>query len=87
MVRGAFRVWENILVSAGGLLALLFKVLEELADLEISIKPVLVCFIIMSAALFSRPVWLAVNWRRLSVHEPFSGIISSSDLNSVQKRI
>lgn len=59
-------------------MALLFKVLEELADLENSIKPVLVCFIIMSAALFSRPVWLAVNRRRLNVHEPFSGIISAS---------
>lgn len=80
MVRGAFRVWEDILVATGGLLALMFKVLEELADFEISTKLMLVCPIIMLAALFPRPVWLAVNWRRLNVHEPFSGIISASDL-------
>ena len=80
MVRGAFRVWEDVLVVTGGLLGILFKVLEKFANFEMPNKLFFVCFIIMLAALFPRPIWLAVNWRRLNVNEPFSGIISASDL-------
>ncbi|MBD5130178.1 MAG: hypothetical protein HDT43_09675 [Ruminococcaceae bacterium] len=79
MVRGAFTVWEVVLVVTGWLLGILFKVLEWFANFEMPYKLPLVCFIIMLAALFPRPIWLAVNWKRLNVNEPFSGIISASD--------
>lgn len=80
MVRGAFRVWENIVLMAGVVLLVVFAMVREFAMPEIPMKLTIVCFMIMAAAFFPRPIWLVVNWRRLSVHEPFSGIISASDL-------
>lgn len=80
MVRGAFRVWEDVLVVTGGLLGILFYMLDSFSVIEMSSKLLFVCFFIMAAALFPRPIWLAVNWKRLNIHEPFSGVISASNL-------
>lgn len=76
MVKGSFRVWENIFLTAGIILLVVFAMVREFAMPEISMKLPIACLMIMAAAFFPRPIWLAVNWRRLNRYKPLSVVVT-----------
>lgn len=76
MVKGAFKVWESILLVAGVVLLVTFAMVREFAMPEISMKIPIVCLMILAAAFFPRPIWLAANWQRLSRYKPLSVVVS-----------
>lgn len=76
MVKGSFRVWESIFLAAGVILLVVFEMVREFAMPEISMRLPTACLMIMAAAFFPRPIWLAVNWRRLSRYNPLSVTVS-----------
>lgn len=76
MVKGAFRVWENALFVTGVVLLTAFAMVREFAMPEISMKLPILCIMIMAAALFPRPIWLAANWERLSRYESCTAVVS-----------
>lgn len=76
MVRGAFRVWEGIFLVTGVVLLVVFAMVREFAMPEISMKLLIVCLMIMTAAFFPRPIWLAAKWGRLSRYKPLPVVVS-----------
>lgn len=76
MVKGSFRVWENVILIIGVVLVNAAAMAKVFTELEISMKFLTVCFMIMAAAFFPRPIWLAVNWRRLSRYKPLSVVVT-----------
>lgn len=65
MYKGAFRIWENVLGIGGTALAVAFLIVDVIFP-EIPHNYFFGCVMIMVAAFFPRPIWLAANWGRLS---------------------
>ena len=76
MVKGAFRVWESVLLLTGVALTIAFAMVKEFTELEISMRPLKFCLMISAAAFFPRPIWFAANWQRLSRYRPLSVTVS-----------
>lgn len=76
MYKGAFRIWENVLLAVGAALMVAFAMVREWVLPDISMRYLILCLMIMTAALFPRPIWLAANWRRLSRYDPLSAVVS-----------
>lgn len=76
MARGAFRVWENVLLVTGVVLMVVFAMVREFAMPEISMKLLIVCLMTMTAAFFPRPICLAAKWGRLSSYKLLPVVVS-----------
>lgn len=77
MTDGTFRTWEMFALMAGLAVCMIYGFIGGLGDFE-SVKPVLVSAILMSSALFAKPVWLLGNWKEIKTWERTTALVYES---------
>lgn len=77
MTDGIFRTWEMFALMAGLAVCMIYGFIGSLGDFE-SVKPVLVSAILMSSALFAKPVWLLGNWKEIKTWEKTTALVYES---------
>lgn len=68
MTDGVFKTWESAALGLGVALCMIYGFISGLGDAG-SVKPFLISFMMMSAALFAKPVWLLGNWKEIRTWE------------------
>lgn len=77
MTDGTFKTWEQIALSLGVTVIMIYSFIGRLGDFE-SVKPVLASFILMSSTLFAKPVWLLGNWKEIKTWERTTALVYES---------
>lgn len=77
MTDGTFKTWESFALISGVVVIMIYSFIGRLGDFE-SIKPVLVSFILMSSALFAKPIWLLGNWKEIKTWERTTAYVCES---------
>lgn len=77
MTDGAFKTWEMFALMAGLTVCVISGFIGRIGDLE-SEKPFLISVMLMSAALFAKPVWLLGNWKEIKTWEKTTALVYES---------
>lgn len=74
MTDGTFKTWEMFALFSGVTVIMIYGFISDHADLE-SVKPMLYATILMSSALFAKPVWLLGNWKEIKTWERTTALV------------
>lgn len=77
MTGGTFKTWEAAALISGVIVMIGYNFINDFGYVE-SVKPFLVASILMSSALFAKPVWLLGNWNKIKTWERTAALVYES---------